>query len=309
MSLPTAARKLRYALHCGNALPTKSSRIYPGAYDPQPKWQRNHPPLRTSRLSIHDLDVLDLVDSKNPYFGSRPSAFWEEITRTVNEAKIFKKPLDSRAVISRVNILVTAFRRDDLKNVKSGTEEQYGRIAELLTRVVAAIDDSKKQKDAKTQAETFKSKERDYAGEAVMVVGEKGRSGRRNKAADNLDDEAEKKEFLREMGGDEQDWGTEKDYRENKRAEADEKVEDGEIKPRKPRTSRPSRPSEMEVSDGKFIKLFKKTAERKYAFKEAESKRVYGLETKKLELREKELEIERFRIEMGSKKLYPPLEF
>ncbi|GAU89280.1 hypothetical protein RvY_01846 [Ramazzottius varieornatus] len=67
-----------------------------------------------------------------------------------------------------------------------------------------------------------------------MVEGEKGRSGRRNKAADNFD----------------------------------------------------------AVSDDKFIKLFKETAERKYAFKEAESKRVYDIEAKKLELREKELEIE-----------------
>ncbi|GAU91099.1 hypothetical protein RvY_03419 [Ramazzottius varieornatus] len=247
--------------------------------------------------AIHDLDLLDLVDSKNPYFASRPSA-------------IFEKPLDSRAVINRVNTLVTAFRGDGLKKkVKSGTEEQYGRIAELLNRVVAAIDDSKKQKDTKTQAEAFKSKERDYAGEAIMVEGEKGRSGRRNKAADNLDDEAEKEEFLREMGGDEQDWETEKDYRENKRAEADEKAENGENKPKKRRTSRPSKPSKMEVSDDKFIKLFEETAKRKYAFKEAESKRVYDLEAKKLELREKELEIERFRIEMGCKKLYPPLEF
>ncbi|GAU94462.1 hypothetical protein RvY_06233 [Ramazzottius varieornatus] len=49
----------------------------------------------------------------------------------------------------------------------------------------------------------------------------------------------------------------------------------------------------MEVSDDKFIKLFEETAERKRAFKEAESKRVYDLEAKKLELCEKELEIER----------------
>ncbi|GAU94463.1 hypothetical protein RvY_06234 [Ramazzottius varieornatus] len=156
--------------------------------------------------AIHDLDLLDLVDSKNLYFASRPSADWEEITRTLNQPKIFKKPPGSRAVINRVNTLVTAFRGDDLKNkMKSGTEEQYGRIAELLTRVVAAIDNSKKQKGAKTQAEAFKRKERDYAGEAVMVEREKGRSGRRNIAADNLADVAEKEEFLREMGGDEQD--------------------------------------------------------------------------------------------------------
>ncbi|GAU93193.1 hypothetical protein RvY_05169 [Ramazzottius varieornatus] len=250
---------------------------------------KESPSTKNFSKAIHDLDLLDLVDSKNPYFASRPSAVWEGITRTLNQEKIFKKPLDSRAAINRVNILVTAFRGDDLKKkVKSGTEEQYGHIDELLTRVVAAIDDSKKQKDAKTRAEAFKSKERDYAGEAVMVEGEKGRSGRRNKAADNLD---------------------EKDYRENKRAEADEKADVGENKPKKPRTSRPSKPSEMEVSDDKFIKLFKETAKRKYAFKGAESKRVDDLEAKKLELHEKELEIERFRIEMGSKKLYPPLEF
>ncbi|GAU89281.1 hypothetical protein RvY_01847 [Ramazzottius varieornatus] len=105
---------------------------------------KESPSTKNFFKAIHDLDLLDLVDSKNPYFASRPSA-------------ISKKPLDSRAVINRVNTLVTAFRGDDLKKkVKSGTEEQYGRIAELLNRVVAAIDDSKKQKVAKTQAKLSK---------------------------------------------------------------------------------------------------------------------------------------------------------
>ena len=87
--------------------------------------------------------------------------------------------MDKRAVQTRINSLVAAFRTDDLKKrVKSGNEEQYGQITTLLTRIVSAIDDSKKVQEQKSKNVAEKIKEGDHVSQAVLEEGEKGRSKR-----------------------------------------------------------------------------------------------------------------------------------
>ena len=107
--------------------------------------------------------------------------------------QIFVKLLDKRAVQTRINNLVAAFRTDDLKKrVKSGNEEQHGQIATLLTRIVSAIDDSKKAQEQKSKAVAEKIKEGEHASQVVLEEGEKGRSKRslENNEADITDGKA-----------------------------------------------------------------------------------------------------------------------
>ena len=76
----------------------------------------------------------------------------------ITDFQIFVKLLDNRAIQTRINSLVAAFRTDDLKKrVKSGNEEQYGQISTLLTRIVSAIDDSKKAQKQKLEPSLKKS--------------------------------------------------------------------------------------------------------------------------------------------------------
>lgn len=91
----------------------------------------------------------------------------------------FPKPLDKRAVQSRVKTLIKAYRTDDLQNkVKSGTKEQYGQIIALLIRISSAMDDFKKAQNEKTIAEAAKFIESDNASKVAMDEGERDRSKR-----------------------------------------------------------------------------------------------------------------------------------
>ena len=97
----------------------------------------------------------------------------------ITDFQIFVELLDKRAVETRINSLVAAFRTDDLKKrVKSSNEEQYGQISTLLTRIVSAIDDSKKAQKQKFKAVAEKIKEGECASQLVLEEGEKGRSKR-----------------------------------------------------------------------------------------------------------------------------------
>ncbi|GAU93736.1 hypothetical protein RvY_05628 [Ramazzottius varieornatus] len=166
--------------------------------------------------ALHDLDLLDLVGNKNPYMAECQSAAWDEMVKALNDAKLFPKPVNKRAVQSRVNILVKAYRTDDLQNkVKSGTEEQYGQIKALVIRISSAIDDSNKARIDKTKAVAAKIIESDSASQAVMEEGEKGRSKRPldSDTSELTDEEAEKQEFVHTTGGSNDDWEDEKEYR------------------------------------------------------------------------------------------------
>ncbi|XP_055348002.1 inner centromere protein-like [Paramacrobiotus metropolitanus] len=112
-----------------------------------------------------DLLVAEESSAQNPYAARNPRECWEKIAENLTATKKFKIPLTDRACQVRVEKLIEAFVKQDLRNlVRTGTEEIYGRIeAALLSlseskRDAHALNDQKKQQKAaeaqKRNAET-----------------------------------------------------------------------------------------------------------------------------------------------------------
>ncbi|KAH6927945.1 hypothetical protein HPB50_009998 [Hyalomma asiaticum] len=81
---------------------------------------------------IHeDLCLLREVAAANPFENPQ---MWEEVLRNVVAA--IERDVTLRAVKERVELLLNYFRREDTANLrKSGTEEQYGELQQLLQEV------------------------------------------------------------------------------------------------------------------------------------------------------------------------------
>ena len=90
------------------------------------------------------------------------------------------------------------------------------------------------------------------------------------------------------------------------KAKSAEESSEQQPKPKAARMSRVSKPSEIAVSDDKWIQFFAKDAERKHTMKETAAKNTHDLEVRKLEIREKELGIERRRLDIEARKLFIP---
>ncbi|XP_055338568.1 uncharacterized protein LOC129588397 [Paramacrobiotus metropolitanus] len=108
-------------------------------------------PLKCRFNATSDLALLDLIKHYNPYVADNRTAAWKDIVRSLNETKIFPKPLTDRAVKERFANLVAWFKAKDLRNKsRSGSEEQYGRMESLLTEMCEIIKDSEETEAEKT---------------------------------------------------------------------------------------------------------------------------------------------------------------
>ncbi|XP_055351957.1 girdin homolog [Paramacrobiotus metropolitanus] len=131
----------------------------------------------------HHLLLLDEVNTISPYFARNKEQAWKTIAENLNKIpdQMFggDNLLDGVACKNRVEILVKAFRSEDVRNVvKSGTEEQYGDIEKLLTNVSAAALDWETQREAraalKKQEQGKRDTELEEANKAVEAAGEVG---------------------------------------------------------------------------------------------------------------------------------------
>ncbi|XP_055336855.1 uncharacterized protein LOC129587240 [Paramacrobiotus metropolitanus] len=131
----------------------------------------------------HDLLLLDEVNTISPYFARNKEQAWKTVAENLNKIpdQMFGPDnlLDGVACKNRVEILVKAFRSEDVRNVvKSGTEEQYGDIEKLLTNISAAALDWETQRKSraalKKQEQAKRDTELEEANKAVEAAGEVG---------------------------------------------------------------------------------------------------------------------------------------
>ncbi|XP_055342333.1 uncharacterized protein LOC129590912 [Paramacrobiotus metropolitanus] len=272
-----------------------------------------------------DLVLLDLVKHYNPYVADNKSAAWKDIVRALNDTKIFVKPVTERAAKDRLANLVTWFKAEDLRNKsRSGTEEQYGRMEIFLTEICELIKGSEDAEAEKKRAATQAQKERQEIYNIMKTAGEHGRKipndeedhlNLATSAASSRD--LNKEEWMQETGCDEQDWVEELKTREVLKHSAKRmKISPRKFKfvgsPKKPlekklRTSRSNAAKAQNVDvEEKWLDYFKESDNKRLEFEKSKAAEETAAKMKLAEdakeVRLKELEVEKLRLQVELKK-------
>ncbi|XP_055350098.1 uncharacterized protein LOC129596779 [Paramacrobiotus metropolitanus] len=285
-------------------------------------------PLKCRFNATSDLALLDLIKHHNPYVADNRTAAWKDIVQSLNETKIFPKPLTDRAVKERFANLVAWFKVQDLRNKsRSGSEEQYGRMESLLTGLCELIKDCEETEAEKKRAATEAQNERQKIAKLMKSAGEHGRKIPTDEAehlklatdAASSSECLDKVEWMKETGCDEQDWEDEIRCREagkkilvKKRKVSPSKFKLGgspkKMAEKKIRTSRSNAArSQHAESDEKWLEYFRDSDAKKLDFEKTKAAEELAIKTKlsddAKEIRLKELEVEKLRLQVELKKL------
>ncbi|XP_055344962.1 uncharacterized protein LOC129592852 [Paramacrobiotus metropolitanus] len=249
-----------------------------------------------------DLLLLDEVNNENPFFAENEGAVWVEIVETLNKVPIFPSPLDVRACKKRLDLLVIEFRKENWRQVvKSGSEEEYGTIQELLTKIVQAIDSAQEKTREKAQKKAEEKKRKEAA--LKMVDAEIAKESDSTFAGNGNSDRAlPTDEELVKIGAMDpselarhSDDGWESDSEGGKRA-ATKKLKRGRI------DESDSLVQYLKASDVEKQKIREIELKNERDLKELELLNQKELKEKEIDnnfkLRQQELELERYRIEL-----------
>ncbi|XP_055351979.1 uncharacterized protein LOC129598212 [Paramacrobiotus metropolitanus] len=211
----------------------------------------------------HDLPLLEQVQHYNPYASDDREGAWKSVVESLNDAKLFERPLDVRAVKERLSTLVTSYQANDLRNKsKIGTEEQYGRMEQLLDYIASLIKSAAKEKEEKKKAAKEKETRRDRTASLMRAAGETGRAGPDyTEATEKMDKET----FLRETGLDERDW--EEELRTKRAVSVADDLASSSSSSALPSSRNASKKSEAET-DMKWMEFFREQEEKKLQFEE-----------------------------------------
>ena len=112
---------------------------------------------RFSRIE-QDLLLVEEVQTQNPFASEDPKSAWEKVCTNLNALKLFGAGvLDERAVKAHTTKLILLYRKKETRNGrKSGTEEQFGKLDEILADIESAerscVADKTKNKKGNVQA-------------------------------------------------------------------------------------------------------------------------------------------------------------
>ncbi|XP_055351247.1 uncharacterized protein LOC129597639 [Paramacrobiotus metropolitanus] len=219
-----------------------------------------------------------------------------DVVKSLNDAALFSKSLDVRAVKERLSVLITAFQANDLqKKFRSGTEEDYNKMEQLLQEILTLVKsaDETRQQKSKAHAEQMAMRKRTAA--FMVSAGEHGRKKGEQEAPDDVsvlsDDEDAMNDWLSANGGDIQDWQEEVRLRRAEKAATVPQMSEE----RKFKSSRAMRKDKEAESDIMWMNFMKEQDEKKLKFKEQQAADAKEIELKKLDIERERIAVEKLK--------------